>query len=140
MLTTSLTEEQASAADVLRHYRALQGVEHRFRIMKDFLSVRPVFHWTEHRVRGHIALCVIAATIEATVTNDLVRAGIEDPDRAGQIITPRRALAELHRIRLHTIVAGDRTVELVTRRTALQSQLLAAFGVDTSAWDKAAIA
>ena len=27
-------------------------------MLKDFLNLRPVFHWTEKRVRGHIGLCV----------------------------------------------------------------------------------
>ncbi len=58
---------------------------------KDFLGLRPVFHWTERRVRGHIALCVIAATIEAVMGNDLRVARIADPDLDEQSITVRRA-------------------------------------------------
>jgi transposase len=42
VLTTSLTPEQASAVDVVRHYRSLQRVERRFRVMKDFLALRPM--------------------------------------------------------------------------------------------------
>ncbi|HEY1222973.1 MAG TPA: IS1634 family transposase, partial [Acidimicrobiales bacterium] len=71
VLTTSLTSEQASVTDVVRHYKMLQNVERRFRVMKDFLGLRPVHHRTEDRVRGHIALCVIAAVIEAVMANDL---------------------------------------------------------------------
>ncbi|MGB9111541.1 MAG: IS1634 family transposase [Acidimicrobiales bacterium] len=138
VLTTSLSAEQASVVDVVRHYKMLKNVEHRFKVMKDFLGLRPVHHRTEDRVRGHIALCVIAAVIEAVMGNDLEQAGVKDPDLPEQTMTPRRALAELGTIRLHKLNAGRR-IELVDRPTKLQQQVLAAFGVDASAWSRAKI-
>ena len=72
VITTSLDKDEVSAAQVVRYYRSLQNVEHRFRVLKDFLDLRPIFHWTEDRVRGHVALCVMAATIEAVMAKDLV--------------------------------------------------------------------
>ena len=65
VITTSLDTDAASTADVVRHYKMLANVERRYLVMKDFLGLRPVHHRTEHRVRAHIALCVIAAVIEA---------------------------------------------------------------------------
>jgi len=140
VITTSLSPAQASTADVVRFYRALQRVERRFRVLKDFIDLRPVYHFTENRVRGHIALCVLAATIEAVMAKDLAGAGVMDPDLPGQVLSPRRALAELHRIRQVTLDAGERTVTVVTRRNALQAEILAAFGVDATGWDRAKIA
>lgn len=140
VITTSLTDNHASTADVVRFYRALQRVERRFRITKDMIGLRPVYHWTERRVRGHIALCVLAATIEAVMAKDLAYAKVMDPDLPGQILSPRRAIAELQRIRRVELDAGAHTVGVVTRRNALQSQILSAFSVDTSSWDRAAIA
>ena len=139
MLTTSLTTDQATTAEVVTHYQSLANVEHRFRVMKDFLGLRPVFHWTEQRVRGHIAICVLAAVIEAVIANQLGAADIGDPDLPEQTITPRRALAELNRIRVHHLTAGDRNIRVTTRRNALQAQILAALDVDTHNWDKATI-
>jgi hypothetical protein len=43
VIATSLTTSEASAAQVLR-YKSLQNIERRFRVMKDFLSLRPMFH------------------------------------------------------------------------------------------------
>ncbi len=140
VITTSLSLEQASTENVVRYYRALQRVERRFRVLKDFIGLRPVYHWTERRVRGHIALCVLAATIEAVMGKDLAQAGVMDPDLEGQVLSARRALAELNRIRRVELAAGENRVSVVTRRNALQSQILAAFGVDTSDWDRAVIA
>jgi transposase len=138
VLTTSLQPEQASVTDIVRHYKMLQNVEHRFRVMKDFLGLRPVHHRLEERVRGHIALCVIAAVIEAVMGNDLEHAGVKDPDIADQTISPRRALAELGTIRLHKLNAG-RHIELVDRPTNLQRQILDALRIEANAWSRARI-
>jgi hypothetical protein len=139
VLSTSLTTNQASTGEVVTHYQSLANVEHRFKVMKDFLGLRPVYHWTEQRVAGHIAICVLAAVIEAVIANQLAVADISDPDLPDQTITPRRVLAELNRIRVHHLIAGDRNIRVTTRRNALQAQILAALDVDTAGWDKATI-
>jgi len=108
--------------------------------MKDFLALRPMFHWTEERVRGHVALCVLAATIEAVMGRDLAEAKVMDPDLAFQHMTPRRALSLLREVRLQHLQAGEKQVRLVNRRNALQAKVLRALGVDTTGWSKAEIA
>jgi hypothetical protein len=140
VLLTSLTPAQASTATVVMAYRRLQEIERRFRVLKDFLHLRPVFHWTEDRVRGHVAICVYAAVIEALMAADLRAADVRDPDLDDQHLSPARALRELARIRAVAIEAGERHIELVTRRSALQANVLDAFGVDTTAWSRARIA
>jgi hypothetical protein len=140
VLVTSLTPAQASTATVVMAYRRLQEIERRFRVLKDFLHLRPVFHWTENRVRGHVAVCVYAAVIEALMAVDLRGADVRDPDLDDQHLSPARALRELARIRAVVIEAGERRIELVTRRSALQLQVLDGFGVDTTAWSRARIA
>ena len=140
VITTSLDAKAADCAQVLRYYRSLQNLEHRFRIAEDFLALRPVFHWTEERVRGHVALCLLAATIEAVMAKDLVAAKVMDPNLPFQHMTPRRALAELAEVRLELVSAGERTIELVSRPTQRQAAILRAFGVDTSSWRKATLA
>ena len=139
VITTSLTPDQASTADVVAHYQGLANVEARFRVLKDFLGLRPVFHWTEGRVKGHIAICVLAAVIEAVIANRLAAADIRDPDLADQTISPRRALAELNRIRVHHLQAGDRHIQVITRRNPLQTSICAALELDTTTWDNAKI-
>lgn len=140
VLTTSLGHDQADTAQVVLAYRQLTHVEARFRVLKDFLHLRPVFHWSEGRVRGHIAICVMAAVIEALMAADLRSADVRDPDLHDQHLSPIRALRELDRVRAVTLAAGDRRVRVVTGRSAIQAQALAAFGVDTSAWSRARVA
>lgn len=139
VLTTSLTPRQASTAEVVAHYHSLANVERRFRVLKDFLGLRPIYHWTEPRVRGHIAVCVLAAVIEAVIANDLAAADIRDPDRPDQIITARRALTELNRIRVHQLEVGDRQVSVITRPNPLQAAICTTLGVNTAHWANATI-
>lgn len=139
VLTTSLSPAEASTAEVVAHYQSLANVEHRFRVIKDFLGLRPVYHWTEQRVRGHIAICVLAAVIEAVIANQLNDAGIADPNLENQTITPRRALTELNRIRIHHLTAGERHITVTTRRNPLQTAILTTLGVNTHTWDNATI-
>ena len=139
VLATSLKPEQASTAQVVASYRQLAAVEARFRVLKDFLHLRPVRHWTEQRVRGHVAVCVYAAVIETLISQALAQADIRDPDLADQHLTAARALRELNRIRRHHLTANGNNITLTTRRTPLQNRILTAIGTDTRAWNKAHI-
>ena len=117
VLTTSLTPAQASTAQVVAAYRQLANTEARFRVLKDFLHLRPVRHWTEKRVRGHVAICVYAAVIETLINHALATADVRDPDNGHQHLSAARALRELNRIRRVQLNANANNITLTTRRT-----------------------
>ena len=48
--------------EIVDKYADLFEVEHAFRSLKSQLKVRPVFHWTDKRIEGHIAMCFMAYT------------------------------------------------------------------------------
>jgi transposase len=139
VLATSLTTRIADAEQVLAAYRSLQHVEQRFRVLKSSLGLRPIRHFTETRLRGHIAVCVLAAVIEQLTGNRLRDADLRDPDLDEQHLSADRAFQELDRIRQVTFTAGGQTITAVTRRTALQQQILTALQVDTNAWTRPVI-
>ena len=45
---------------ILAHYRGLWAIGESFRIQKHDLKVRPIFHWTESRIRAHLAIAFMA--------------------------------------------------------------------------------
>jgi len=55
--TTNLPVEE-----VLGKYGDLNEVEQSFRALKTELEIRPVFHWTDKRIEGHITMSFIAYT------------------------------------------------------------------------------
>jgi transposase len=139
VLATSLAPQVADAEQVITSYRSLQAVERRFRVLKSSLGLRPIRHFTENRVRGHIAICVLAAVAEQLIGNRLRDADLRDPDLDHQHLSADRAFQELDRIRQVTFTAGAQTITAITRRTQLQHQILAALRVDTRAWTQPAI-
>ena len=139
VLATSLTTTQASAPKIVHSYQQLAQIERRFRTLKDFLHLRPIRHWTERRVRGHIAACVYAAVIEGLIAQQLRDANIADPDIDTQPLTTPRAIRELQRIRQVTLDTQNNKITLITRRTPIQARILTALDIDTKTWDKAHI-
>ena len=61
------SEQTLSADDVLEAYSTLWKIEASFRLMKSTLEVRPVFHWTPQRIRGHFVVCFLAFLLERSL-------------------------------------------------------------------------
>lgn len=55
---TNMKEEKAQW--LLARYRGLWQIEEAFRINKHDLKMRPIFHWTEERIRAHVSICFLA--------------------------------------------------------------------------------
>lgn len=60
ILAISTNAKNLSVAEVLDNYRHLYQIEQTFRTFKSYLEIRPMFHWTDTRIQGHICLCYIA--------------------------------------------------------------------------------
>jgi hypothetical protein len=65
VIRTSLPEEQLDGPAAVAAYKSLANVERAFRSIKTVdLNVRPVFHYSEQRVRAHVFLCMLAYYVE----------------------------------------------------------------------------
>jgi hypothetical protein len=84
-----------------KRYIQLTDAEWAFRINKDELEIRPVFHQKEHRVKAHILVCFVAYVMWKTLAGWMSRSGLGD--------APRTVLEALGKIQ-----SGD--VVLPTRR------------------------
>ena len=60
---TNIKEEKMDVEEILTQYHGLWQVEESFRISKHDLRMRPVFHWTAHRIHAHIAICFVAFSL-----------------------------------------------------------------------------
>ena len=62
VIRTELDEQRLGAAGVVRAYKNLAHIERDFRSIKsDDLSLRPVRHYLDDRVRAHLLICMLAA-------------------------------------------------------------------------------
>jgi hypothetical protein len=61
------TATELSPAEVATAYKELWRIEAAFRDLKSGLEIRPMYHWTPPRVRGHIAVCFLALVVESAL-------------------------------------------------------------------------
>ena len=65
VVRTSLPAEEMDAEATVRAYKGLSVVEQAFRSYKTVdLKVRPIYHWSNDRVRAHVFLCLLAYYVE----------------------------------------------------------------------------
>jgi transposase len=72
-LAIATNAKDLSIETVLDNYRHLYQIEHSFRTFKSHLETRPMFHWTDKRIEGHICLCYIAYALLTHVQNKLLK-------------------------------------------------------------------
>ncbi len=63
-LAISTNNTYLGITEVLEQYKQLYKIEHSFRTFKSHLETRPMFHWTDSRIEGHICLCYIAFALQ----------------------------------------------------------------------------
>lgn len=63
---------------LVEKYKELWKIEESFRLMKSQLEVRPMFHWTDKRISGHLALCFIAFVVMRELERKTKEHGIKD--------------------------------------------------------------
>jgi transposase len=79
----STSDKSLSAEDVAMGYKQLMEVERAFRTLKSTLSLRPVYHTKDDRIRSHVLLCWLAlllvriSELETGMTWPRVRAEVE---------------------------------------------------------------
>lgn len=124
LLRTNVTNW--SDEDLWKAYIQLSEAENAFRIHKSDLSIRPVWHQKEERVRAHIFVCFLSYVLWKTLGQRCKKAGLGDE--------PRRVITELSEIRLvdvvlPTEVGRDIRTSCVTRATEHQKILLDRLGL-----------
>jgi transposase len=52
--------KELSSLEILNNYKMLWQIEESFRCYKSTLDIRPIYHWTDNRIEGHIMMCFIS--------------------------------------------------------------------------------
>ena len=114
------THLDKSPKEVLKLYRSKDGVEKAFDIIKNLIKVRPIRHWNEDRVRGHIFLCILAYLVVSVAKYVIKKANIE--------IGFKKIHRRLHQVRrvVVKVTVGKQTYrkESITDLDSLCRQLL----------------
>jgi transposase len=138
LLRTNLTAE--TAEELWSKYMQLTEAEASFRALKSELSVRPLFHQLEPRVKAHVMVAFLGYALWVTLKHLLKRrpAIVSKPSASGaddvQPMTPMKAIALLSTLQSADIVlptTDGREIRLrrITEPTAEQKLLLRQLGI-----------
>ena len=123
-----------SDAEIIAAYHALNRNEAAIRRAKntDYLAARPIYHWTDQKIRVHLFCCVLALLLTNSIWQQAANASINaSPERLLE------TLAELDQIELvYPPAGGGRGRPRIRRHlaepTQLQLDLLAALDYNPS--------
>jgi len=107
LLRTNLTD--TDPVTLWKRYIQLTEAEWAFRITKDELAIRPIWHQKEDRVLAHILICFLAYVLWKTLAQWMHRAGLGD--------APRTLVEEFAKIKSGDVVLPTRTAEGQVGRT-----------------------
>lgn len=99
LLRSNLTG--VDAATLWRRYIQLTEAEWAFRITKDELVIRPIWHHKEDRVKAHILVCFLAYVLWKTLAGWMRGAGLGD--------APRTVIEDLAKLRCGDVVLRARS-------------------------------
>jgi transposase len=129
VLRTNLTG--LDAGTLWKHYIQLTEAEWAFRITKDELRLRPIWHQTPERVQAHILVCFLAYVLWKTLAQWMRHSRLGDAPRtlvaelaklkSGDVVLPaQNSDGQSHRLRLRCVTEPD----------AAQKVLLARLGIE----------
>jgi transposase len=119
VLLLETTELSFPAENIVRHYKELAEIERGWRCLKSALELRPVYHWTERRIRAHVFLCVIALQVERWMRNKLYSIPLSVP----------KTMHSLRQIKMGEIRLGSSSMLMPTKLTAEHKEILKSLGI-----------
>jgi len=102
----STSDESLSVEDIALGYKQLLEVERAFRTLKSSLSLRPIYHSKDDRIRSHVLICWLALLLVriAEVETDMSWAAIR---RVLQRLHLGEFLNEKNRVLRHTVLSSE---------------------------------
>ena len=130
LLRTNLNETDPTV--LWKSYVQLTDAEWAFRISKDELEIRPIWHQKERRVKGHILVCFLAYVLWKTLAQWMRRSGLGDAPRtlieelakirSGDVVLPTQSKAgqPSKTVRLRCVTTPDPAQKVLLNRLGIQ--------------------
>jgi transposase len=115
------SETNLTALDAVALYKELTLVERGFRRMKDVLSLRPVYHRVEPRVKAHIFVAALGLLLQTFLQHRLKEAGVD--------LSAEEALQAVETVRHVSFTINDETRRGVSAANPRARQVLKALGI-----------
>ena len=125
-----------SPGEIVMNYKQLWKVEDAFGEIKGTLKTRPMFHWTDDRIIGHLVLCFLAYLCEAHLTKALRDSNelLEKKSITNKTIKPRQltvvqAMDELAQVMAIPVKVRKETIWVRTDIPTNAANLMKAIGM-----------
>ena len=129
LLRSNLTN--VDAATLWKRYIQLTEAEWAFRITKDELAIRPIWHHKDDRVKAHILVCFLAFAMWKTLGGWMQKAGLGDAPRtllydlakikSGDVVLPAKTNTGIEKtIRLRHVMEPDAAQAVLLNRLGLK--------------------
>lgn len=115
------TNTAIKSTEVLEQYKQLYQIEHSFRTLKSHLEIRPMFHWTDTRIEGHICMCYMAFALQNWVLQKI--------NKQKKKFTENTLRKYLDKMQLSLVKNGDKQFYIRSVSTLEQGSLQKAIGV-----------
>lgn len=102
--------------ELIKTYKNLSQIESAFRTIKDFLRLRPIYHYSPKRVKAHVFVCVLAYLLEKILEIKLKQAKLQ--------MSPATALERLDRVRLVINEFDNKIFKCITEVSPQQNMIL----------------
>jgi len=119
ILAICTNDDVLTDVEVLDQYRHLFQIEQSFRTMKSIMEVRPMFHWTDKRIKGHIAMCYLTLAILRNIQLRL--------RKEGHIWTENAIIKALDKMQVSKVEQGNKTFYIRSKITEDQEILVKTF-------------
>jgi transposase len=115
-ILTNAPQEELPALEILTCYKELWKIEDAFGEIKGTIEARPMFHWTDKRIEGHMMICFLAYYLEAYVTQQL--------RKAEATFTAPSAFDALNQVRAIPVAVRGQTVWVRTKIEGIAAKTL----------------
>jgi hypothetical protein len=133
---TNIADKKMVASEIIAAYKHLWIIEDAFGEVKGSLKARPVYHWTDDRIVGHLTLCFLAYFCEAQITKvlrekqvELESLAIEQKIIEKRPLTVVEAMRELVEVRAFPVSLRGHMVWVRSDIKGNAAKLLKAIGV-----------
>jgi len=128
--------KEMTAMEIVSNYKELWRIEDAFGEMKGTLKSRPMFHWTDKRIIGHLMLCFLSHFCEAHLTKKLRESNMTQESKSiknGVVkqrpLTAVAAMEELTRVMAVPVKIKKETIWLRTDIPPNAIKLMKAIGM-----------
>ena len=115
-ILTNVAKSDLSAQQIVERYKELWKIEDAFGEIKGMLEARPMFHWTDKRIEGHMMICFLAYYLEAFVTKEIRKMGVD--------FSASAAFDALNQVRAIPVTVRGQTVWVRTKIEGIAAKLM----------------